>query len=146
MTKEGHVTVITEYVKKGDLPPGVNQVNYGKEKVIKHFVSTNVLFLVDYQVRRTVKQFLHWLTKSIGCLVDMPGHNLVISLIKSMLSISAIYIDEAVLSYIVSQEDEKNVWRSAANGVVLYAQSWRELLRSAFLIVFITIGVWIMLL
>lgn len=142
LVKAGHVTVITELVQKGELPAGTNQISYGKDKVVKHFGETSVLFAVDQLVSGSVRQILGWLTQLAGCLASIPGLSLIISLAKRMLSLAANYIDEAILSYIVSHEGE-NVWKAASDGVVLYAQSWKQLLKTAAFLVFIIIVGWV---
>jgi hypothetical protein len=59
-----------------------------------------------------------------------------------VLSLAGNYIDEAVLSYILIHE-EQNVWRAAADGVVLYAQSWKKLLRRAVGVVLVVMIGWL---
>ncbi|MGQ9498542.1 MAG: hypothetical protein ACUVRC_06690 [Desulfotomaculales bacterium] len=130
LVKIGHVAVITEILLKGDLPSGTNQVAYGKDKVIKHFGSASTLFLVDGLVAGTVRQVMNWLSRMAGCLGSIPGLGLVVSVARRILSLAANYIDEAVMSYILRHEGQ-DVWQTAADGVVLYAQSWRKLLGTA---------------
>lgn len=141
LIKIAHVAVITEIVIKGDLPAGTNQVAYGKEKVLKHFGSASTLFLVDRLVAGTVRQVLNWLTRLTGCLGDIPGLGLAIRLLRRILSLAANYIDEAVMSYILSHEEE-NVYQSGCDGVVLYAQSWRQLLGTATWCVIFVAVIW----
>lgn len=142
LIKAGHVAVITDLVRKGNLPAGVNQIAYGKDKVIKHFGETSILFAVDQLVRASVRQILNWLTSLAGCLSQIPGMGLIISFLRRVLSIAANYIDEAVLSYIIAHEEAKNVWKTAADGVVLYAQSWKSLLKTAVTFAFLVLIVW----
>lgn len=142
LVKIAHVAVITEIVTKGDLPAGTNQVAYGKEKVLRHFGSASALFLVDQLVAGTVRQVLNWLTRLAGCLGNVPGLGLVIGVLRRILSLAANYIDEAVMSYILTHEEE-NVYQAACDGVVLYAQSWRQLLGTATWCVVFVAGIWV---
>jgi hypothetical protein len=142
LVKIAHVAVITEIFTKGDLPAGTNQVAYGKEKVLKHFGSASALFLVDQLVAGTVRQVLNWLTRLAGCLGNVPGLGLVIGVLRRILSLAANYIDEAVMSYILTHEKE-NVYQAACDGVVLYAQSWRQLLGTATWCVIFVAGIWV---
>lgn len=142
LVKIAHVSVITEILLKGELPPGTNQVAYGKEKVLKHFGSANALFLVDQLVAGTVRQMLNWLTRPAGCLGNIPGLGLVIGVLRRILSLAVNYIDEAVMSYILAHEEE-NVYRAACDGVVLYAQSWRQLLGTATWCVIFVACIWV---
>ncbi len=143
LVRGGHIVVITELVRKGKLPQGENQISYGKDKIAKHFGGASVLFIVDNMVRKAVKQVLNWLTSADGCLGQIPGMNLVLSVIKRVLRIAGNYIDEAVLSYIVSHEEEKNVWKTAADGVILYAQSWKSLLITAVFVSLVVMCIWL---
>jgi len=144
LIKAGHVAVITELVQKGALPAGVNQVAYGKDKVLKHFATTSVLVGVDALVAGSVRQILRWLTRLGSFLAVIPGAKLLLSFAYRVLSLAGNYIDEAVLSYILIHEDQ-NVWRAAADGVVLYAQSWKKILWRAVGVVLIVMTSWLVI-
>ena len=141
LIKAGHVAVITELVQKGTLPAGINQFSYGKDKVLKHFASASVLFGVDALVAGSVRQILRWLTGLGSRLSFLPGAQVILRLIQRVLSLAGNYIDEAVLSYILLHEDQ-NVWRAAADGVVLYAQSWKKILWTAVRVVIGVMAGW----
>ena len=142
LIKAGHVAVITELVQKGTLPAGVSQVSYGKDKVLKHFASTSVLFGVDALVAGAVRQILRWLVRLGSFLNFLPGANFVLGFVYRVLRLAGNYIDEAVLSYILLHEDQ-NVWRAAADGVVLYAQSWKKILWRAVGVVLAVMTGWL---
>ncbi|NSW82028.1 MAG: zinc ribbon domain-containing protein [Syntrophothermus sp.] len=142
LVRIAHVAVITEVVTKGRLPEGTNQVAYGKEKVLKHFGSASALFVVDQLVAGTVRQVLNWLSQAAGCLANIPGLGLIIGILRRILNLAATYIDEAVMSYILRREDE-NVYQAACDGVVLYAQSWRQLLGTATWCVLVVTCIWV---
>jgi hypothetical protein len=142
LVKIGHVAVITEIVTKGDLPPGTSQVGYGKEKVLKHFGTASALFVVDALVAGAVRQVLNWLTRLAGCLGGIPGLNLIIGLLRRILGLAGNYIDEAVMGYVLTHE-EQNIYQAACDGVVLYAQSWRQLLGTATWCVLVVAAVWV---
>jgi hypothetical protein len=130
LIRAGHVAVITELILKGDLPAGVNQVEYGKQKVLQHFGTTSAMAGVDALVEGAVRQTLRWVTR-LGSLVSfIPGAKLVMGFIQRVLSLAGNYIDEAVLSHVLSHE-KADVWRAAADGVVLYVQSWKKILWTA---------------
>jgi hypothetical protein len=144
LIKAGHVAVITELVQKGALPAGVNQVSYGKEKVLKHFASTSVLFGVDALVAGSVRQILRWLVRLGSFLNFLPGAKFILGFVYRVLRLAGNYIDEAVLSYILLHEDQ-NVWRAAADGVVLYAQSWKKILWRAVGVVLVVMIGWLVI-
>jgi len=144
LIKAGHVAVIAELVQKGALPAGVNQVSYGKDKVLKHFASTSVLFGVDALVAGSVRQILRWLVHLGSFLAFLPGAKFVLGFVYRVLRLAGNYIDEAVLSYILLHDDQ-NVWRAAAHGVVLYAQSWKKILWRAVGVVLIVMTSWLVI-
>jgi len=144
LIKAGHVAVITDLVQKGALPAGVNQVSYGKDKVLKHFTSASVLFGVDALVAGSVRQILRWLTRLGSFLSFLPGAKFVQGFVYRVLRLAGNYVDEAVLSYILLHEDQ-NVWRAAADGVVLYAQSWQKILWKAVGVVLVVMTGWLVI-
>jgi hypothetical protein len=140
--KAGHVAVITQLLTQGSLPPGVNQVIYGKEMIQKHFGTMAAFGAVDALVAATVRQVLHWLTAVANRLDFVPGLRTVWGLVRSVLSIAGNYVDEAVLSYVLIHPGE-NVWRMSADGVVLYAQAWKQLLGTAVVVALVIGAVWL---
>lgn len=73
MAKIAHVAVLSELLTQGNLPPGSNQIGYGKEKVLMHFGSASALFAVDQLVTGSVRQILRWLSSATGFLGFIPG-------------------------------------------------------------------------
>ncbi|HHX42507.1 MAG TPA: hypothetical protein GX714_00770 [Chloroflexi bacterium] len=143
LVKIGHVAVVTELVVNGTLPEGANQFTYGKDKVVRHFGGASALFAVDQVLSASVQQILSWLTSlGGGCLIRVPGLQALGAIARRVLSIAANYIDEAVMSYILQRGDE-NVWQAAADGVVLYAQSWKRLLTTAAVLAALVSAVWV---
>ncbi len=131
LLKCGHVAVLTRLITHGELPTGVNQVQYGKETVIKHFAQTNVLFAVDALVTGVVRAFnrsLSWFSS----LLPIPGMQGAMRLVQLIVHRSTTFIDETILSYNLARGDE-NVWRSAADGLVYYAANAKPVLKTAIL-------------
>ena len=65
-----------------------------------------------------------------GLLGAIPGTDGVKSLMNMFLDISLGYIDECCLGYTFNHP-EQNAYKSAADGVVIYAQNWKTLLKDA---------------
>jgi len=89
-----------------------------------------------------VRQILRWLVRLGSFLNFLPGANFVLGFVYRVLRLAGNYIDEAVLSYILLHEDQ-NVWRAAADGVVLYAQSWKKILWRAVGVVLAVMTGWL---
>ena len=128
LIKAGHIAVITEAVVTGKIPE--NQVEYGKKMVIERFATANVFFLVDMLVSGAVKQIQRVVGK-IGNLVSfIPGMRSVTSLAQFFVEISLGYVDECCLGYTFYNKGQ-SAFKSAADGVVIYAQNWKKLLANA---------------
>lgn len=143
MVKAGHISVLTELLRNGEVPDGKGQLNYGKEQVVNHFGSANVCFVVDKLVYKAVKQIQKWLFRIGNYFSFVPGAKNIMAIVSRVMNISLAYIDEAVLSYIMLRKKEgaeEPVWKSACDGVTMYAQGWKKVLvTAAGLVVFIYI-------
>ena len=128
MFKAGHIAVITEAVLTGRVPD--NQLAYGKQKVAERFATSNVYFVLDKLVAGAVKQIQGGIGKIGGALDFIPGMNFAVSLVQYFVGMSLGYIDECCLGYTFYKK-EQGAFKSAADGVVIYAQNWKTLLASA---------------
>lgn len=134
MVKTGHVAVIVELLRAGKVPEGKGMVSYGKDQVIENFGASNVAFVLDKMVHAAVRQIQRWIMRIGNIFRFIPGSQYVIGIINAIMSVALNYIDEAIMSYIFLQKSEKNeqsVWKSASDGVVLYAQSWKGIIKAA---------------
>jgi len=134
MVKMGHVSVIVELLRTGEIPEGKGMVAYGKDQVTKNFGASNVAFVIDKMVHAAVRQIQRWIMRIGNIFSFIPGSRNIIGIINAIMSVSLNYIDEAIMSYIFlrkSEEREETVWKSASDGVVLYAQSWKGIIKAA---------------
>lgn len=128
LVKAGHIAVISETITTGRIPK--NQVAYGKEMVLQRFATSNVYFAVDKLVSGAVRQLQNTLQKVGDALDFIPGMQAVTGMGKFLIDISLGYIDECCLGWTFCQK-EQGAFKSAADGVVIYAQNWKHLLKSA---------------
>jgi len=134
MVKMGHVAAIVELLQTGKIPEGKGMVAYGKEKVTENFGASNVAFVLDKMVKAAVRQIQRWIMRIGNIFSFIPGSKNIIGIINAIMSVSLNYIDEAIMSYIFlrkSEKQEETVWKSASDGVVLYAQSWKGIIKAA---------------
>lgn len=134
IVKVGHISVVVELIKTGEIPEGKGQIAYGKEQVKKNFGTANVAFVLDKAVHGAVRQIQRWMMRVGNFFNFIPGIKNIIGIINAIMSVSLNYIDEAVVSYVILRKNEKreeDVWKSACDGVVLYAQSWKGILKTA---------------
>lgn len=141
IVKVAHISVVVQLLKEEAIPEGKGQIEYGKDQVKKNFGTANVAFVLDAAIHGAVRQIQRW-TLRIGNFFDfIPGAKNIIGIINAIMSVGLNYIDEAVVSYIILRRNEKReetVWKSAADGVVLYAQSWKNIIKtSVFAVIFI---------
>lgn len=129
LVKAGHVAIIATAFKTGTVP--ADPVNTGKAMVKERFGTSNVYFALDKLIAGSVKQLQRTLGRiADGLLGAIPGTDGVKSLMNMFLDISLGYIDECCLGYTFSHP-EQNAYKSAADGVVIYAQNWKTLLKDA---------------
>lgn len=128
MVKAGHVAVIAEAMSTGSVPP--NQVAYGKAMVTERFVTSNIYFAVDKLVTGAVKQIQGKIDKLGGKLDFIPGMEAITGAAKFFVNIALGYVDECCLGWTFLNR-EQGAFKSAADGVVIYAQNWKILLKGA---------------
>lgn len=128
LVKAGHIAVIAEACKTGKFP--ANQVEYGKSKVKERFATSNVYFALDKLMTSAIKQIQSGIEKVAGKLDFIPGMDTAAGLAKFFVDISLGYIDECCLGW-TFYNPEQGEFKSAADGVVIYAQNWKPLLKNA---------------
>lgn len=128
LVKAGHIAVIAEACFTGKIPD--NQVNYGKEMVKQRFATSNIYFAIDQLVSGAVKQIQGAIGKLGNKLDFIPGMGAVTGAAQFFTSISLGYIDECCLGWTFYNK-EQGAFKSAADGVVIYAQNWKVLLKDA---------------
>lgn len=130
LVKAGHVAVVAQAMTTGQVPD--DQINFGKNMVKERFAEANVYFALDKLVSGAVKQ----LGRTFGnvahllMLDRLPGFNKVEQLVKFYLDVALGYVDECCLGWSFLHK-EQSPFKSAADGVVIYFQNWKELLKAA---------------
>jgi len=128
LVKAGHIAVIAETLKTGRVP--ANQVQYGKQKVSERFATSNIYFAVDSLVTGAVKQIQGGIDKLGNKLDFVPGMEALAGAAKLFTNISLGYIDECCFGW-TFYNPQQGACKSAADGVVIYAQNWKLLLKDA---------------
>lgn len=128
LVKAGHIAIITEAAVTGIIPD--NQLEYAVARVKNKFTTANIYFGIDSLVSGAVKQLQHAVQRIGNLLGAVPGMDIIASLIKLFIDISLGYVDECCLGYTFYKEDQ-NAFKSAADGVVIYYQNWKKLLKNA---------------
>lgn len=134
MVEAGHIAVIAQAVETGEVPE--NQLTYGTRQVANHFGSASTLWAVDMLIDAVLRQFTRAVAR-VGNLVPvpLPGQvQVLLSILKRTIVLAVKYLDTAILAYVFVDQN-RNPWRSARDGVVLYGKTWKQVLGSTLLIV-----------
>lgn len=132
MVSGGHIAVIAHIVETGETPSG--QLSFGMNRVKGNFAEANALFVVDQLVKGAIRQFNGTVLSLSGLVGFVPMLENVLAVLRRAIALAASYLDEAILAYVLLNEEENN-WRAARDGVVLYGKTWKPVLGSTLLIV-----------
>lgn len=135
LLKAGHIAVVTSLVTTGRLPE--NPFEYGIGMVKKKFATAAAYFAVDRLVSGAVKQINGGLDIVGNILGKIPGMDSVVSFAKSFVNIALGNVDECCLAYTFYHEEQSS-FKSAADGVVIYFQNWKVVLKDALKTAFVT--------
>lgn len=128
MIKAGHVAVIASAVTTGRLPE--NQFEYGKQMVKSRFAASNVYFVVDRLVSGAVRQLQKVVGKIGGALDAVPGMSQITDILQTFIGIALGYVDECCLGYCFLRQ-EQSAFQASCDGVVIYFQNAKKLLKDA---------------
>ncbi len=129
LLRAGHVAVITEIIERGSLPAGVNQTQWGSDRVKTYFKEISVLALIDQLVKGIIKALNRTLFNVMQAM-PIPGLEGVSKVMQRVVDFSLTYIDESILAYTFKTRNE-NVYEAAQSGIILYCQAWKGLLKNA---------------
>ena len=127
MVKGAHIAAMTEIMLGRDVPRGVAQISYGQEIIKKYFKDVSLLFGLDMLIDGIVRRFTRTAQSILNFLPLPQQARQLVALIRKIIERSASYVDEAILSYAIARQEE-NVFHSARQGLVLYAQSYKPIL------------------
>lgn len=137
LLKAGHIAVITKAVVDGALPE--DMWNYGVQSVKKRFITTNVYYIIDNSINGAVKQINKVVDKADDLFGKIPGVSTLLAFAKVFIGIALGYIDECCLGYTFLHMEE-NAFKCACDGVVIYFQNWKKLLKSAAITSLMVVG------
>lgn len=130
MVKAGHVAVVSEFVAKGSIENNQNQIAYGTAMVKKYFLTANAMWILDNLMRRAVYEIQKGINTIGQFLSFIPGISFITSIADMFVGLLLNYSDESVFAY-VFQKGDTNVWKSSADGIVLFAQNWKAMIKAA---------------
>lgn len=129
MIKSAQIAVVAEIFQTGEVPD--NMVEHGKESVKKKFATANVYILLDKLVSGSVRQINKVVNASVGWIEKLiPQAAIITNIIQKFTTLTLTYVDECCLCY-TFMKDDQSAFKSAADGVVIYFQNWKALLKSS---------------
>lgn len=137
IVKAGHIAVLVELLQGKQIPGGRGQIDYASSVVKERFIESSVLFGVDRLISAILRAFNRVMMR-VADFLPIPGLDGVMKFAGAVITMSLTYVDEVILAYNIRNRIE-NPWEGARDGVVLYAQNYKNLLKNA---LWLTLIVW----
>lgn len=137
LVKAAHIAVLVEILDGREIPDGKGQIQYGRELVQKHFATTSILFGL-HQLLRAILRTFHRVEASIEGLLPIPGLDSVAKIFDAIVKTALGNLDQVILGQIFRHTGQSE-WVTSRDNVVLYAQSYKGVLKNA---LFLTLIVW----
>ncbi len=128
LVKAGHIAVLVELMEGRSLPKGKGQLAYAKDIVSNRFVEASAFFALD-QIITGILGVVNKVLVGLGSFI--PGMDGVMSIVGKVLRVSLTFADEVILA-LSFRTASTDVWRTSRDGVVLYAQNYKNILKNAF--------------
>jgi hypothetical protein len=138
LVKAAHIAVLVELLDGKSIPDGQNQLSYGIASVKAHFATSSVLFGVD-QLIKGVIAVIAGLMQGVANVLPIPALQTLMSIINAVMRMSLTYVDEIILAYLLRSR-AANPWAQGQDGLVLYAQNYRHMLKNA---VWLSLLIWL---
>ncbi|WP_246679579.1 hypothetical protein [Mesorhizobium sp. B2-3-5] len=139
VVKAGHIAVMVHLIDGHDVPDGKNQIAYARQVVTERFAEANILFVVDQLVKGAIRA-ITGLLGGIAAFLPIPGLSGLVSFINTVIRLSLTYVDEIILGYNI-RINSSSPFETARQGVVLYAQNGKTMVKNAVWLAVIMWGV-----
>jgi hypothetical protein len=136
--KAGHIAVLVELLQGNAIPDGKGQIEYAKQVVTARFGEANVLFALDQLIKGAIGA-ITGLIGGIAAFIPLPGLNGLIAFINTVIRLSLTYVDEIILGYNIKLKSQ-NPWETSRQGLVLYAQNGRVMVKNA---IWLSLMLWV---
>jgi len=129
IVKAGHIAVMVHLIDGREVPDGQGQIEYAKNVVKARFAEANILFVVDQLIKGVIR-VITGLIGGVANVLPIPGLQTIAGFINTVIRISLTYVDEIILGYNI-RIDSRTPFESARQGIVLYAQNGRTMVKNA---------------
>lgn len=129
LAKAGHIAVLVELVSGRELPAGRSQITYATAVVKERFAQASLLFAVD-QIVKGVIRAITGLVRGILSFIPVQGVKQLVGIIEAFLRVAVGFVDEVILAHMI-RSGQTNPWEAAREGLVLYGQNYKVMLKNA---------------
>ncbi len=136
--KAGHIAVMVHLLDGRPVPGGQSQVSYAQAEVRTRFFEANVLFALDQLIKGVIGVITR-LIGGIAAFVPIPGLDALMKFANTVIRLSLTYVDEIVLAYNIRLRST-DPFGTAKDGVILYAQNGKTMVKNAIWLAVITWG------
>lgn len=138
VVKAGHIAVMVHLIEGREVPGGQNQIAYAQQVVKERFAEANILFVLDQLIKGAIRAITGLLI-GIAAFIPIPGLDGLVRFVNSVIRMSITYVDEIILGYNIRNQS-KSPWETARQGVVLYAQNGKTMIKNA---IWLSVFMWI---
>ncbi|MEO5322034.1 hypothetical protein PV773_01800 [Mesorhizobium sp. CC13] len=138
LVKAGHIAAMVHLIDGREIPGGQNQIAYAREVVTERFSEASILFVLDQLVKGAVRA-ITGLIGGIAAFLPIPGLDGLVRFVNTVIRMSLTYVDEIILGYNI-RIGSNSPWQTARQGVVLYAQNGKTMVKNA---VWLSLFVWV---
>lgn len=136
--KAGHIAVMVHLLDGRPVPDGQGQIDYAKKVVTARFAEANILFVVDQLVKGAIRA-ITGIIGGFAAFLPIPGLQGLVSFVNTVIRISLTYVDEIILGYNI-RINSTTPFETARQGVVLYAQNGKVMIKNA---VWLAVIMWV---
>ena len=135
--KAGHIAVMVHLLDGREVPGGRTQIDYATAVVKQRFAEANVLFVLDQLIKGAIGA-ITGLIGGIAAFIPIPGLDGLVKFINTVIRMSLTYVDEIILGYNIRLGSDRP-FETARQGVVLYAQNGKTMVKNA---IWLSVIIW----
>jgi hypothetical protein len=136
--KVAHIAMLVRIHDGRPTPEGREQIGFAADVVRERFAQSSVLFAID-QLIKGVLRILAGVLGTVSLLLPIPGLQGLMRMVNAVVRMSLTYVDEVIVAHIIRTGSD-NPWQTGREGLVLYAQNYKTMIRNA---VWLALFVWL---
>lgn len=129
IVKAGHIAVLVELIDGKPMPDGRSQLGHATAVVKQRFAQASVLFAIDQLIKGVIAA-ITGLVRGVLTVLPLPGASQLSGILHAFLRVAVGFIDEVILAHAI-RSGSTSPWSSAKEGLVLYGQNYKVMLKNA---------------